>query len=193
MAENEMSTPINKSLAERPDLDWSQITETVRMLNLSVAQIDMAMRQSDDSISALTNSFTSMVAYVNMIQQAAATITDEKYADALKMINDNCNKVAADMGHSIVAFQFYDKLTQRLDHVNHSLNALCELVSDGGRLYNPVEWVGLQQKIRSRYTMKEEQEMFDILLAGASVEQALDCCREKINSMSGSEDDIELF
>lgn len=188
-----MSTPINKSLAERPDLDWSQITETVRMLNLSVAQIDMAMRQSDDSISALTNSFTSMVAYVNMIQQAAATITDEKYADALKMINDNCNKVAADMGHSIVAFQFYDKLTQRLDHVNHSLNALCELVSDGGRLYNPVEWVGLQQKIRSRYTMKEEQEMFDILLAGASVEQALDCCREKINSMSGSEDDIELF
>ncbi len=188
-----MTKEFNTSLAERPDLDWSQITETVRMLNLAVAQIDMAMRQSDDSISALTNSFTSMVGYVNIIRQSAEQITPGENDEKIAAITDNCTKVTGDMSHSIVAFQFYDKLSQRLDHVNHSLSALCEMITDQAKLYNPNEWVGLQQKIRSRYTMKEEQEMFDFLLAGATVEQALDCCRDKVNAMTSCEDDIELF
>ena len=188
-----MTNEYQKSLAERPDLDWSQITETVRMLNLAVAQIDMAMRQSDDSISALTDSFTSMVGYVNVIRQATESIDCDGQEASLNTIRENCDKVSGDMGHSIVAFQFYDKLSQRLDHVNHSLDSLCSMIADQSRLYNPGEWIGLQQKIRSRYTMREEQEMFDILLAGATVEQALDCCRDTVNATTSADDDIELF
>lgn len=31
-------------------LDWSQVRETVRMINLAVAQIEMSMNEGDDSI-----------------------------------------------------------------------------------------------------------------------------------------------
>jgi hypothetical protein len=66
-------------------------------------------------------------------------------------------------------------------------------VADQSRLYNPGEWVALQERIRGRYTMKEEQEMFNALLNGATIEQALDVCREKVNHMTSSAEDIELF
>jgi hypothetical protein len=181
------------STAERPDLDWSQVRETVRMINLAVAQIDMAMRQSDDSIDALTGSFTTMVDHVNTISQAAARITGEANLSAIEDIQQSCQQVNANMQHSIVAFQFYDKLSQRLDHVNHSMTQLAALVADQARLYNPNEWVALQDRIRGRYTMQEEQEMFNALLKGATIEQALDLCRDKVNHMTSSAEDIELF
>ncbi|MBL3617099.1 MAG: hypothetical protein JMN26_05145, partial [gamma proteobacterium endosymbiont of Lamellibrachia anaximandri] len=99
--------------------------------------------------------------------------------------------VSTKMQASIMAFQFYDKLSQRLSHVNHALEALGELVGDQGRLYNPSEWTGLQGKIRSRYSMREEQEMFDALLSGATIEEAL---QMGIAAMHEAEDDdIELF
>ncbi len=183
---------MKNSTADNPDLDWSQVRETVRMMNLAVAQIDMAMRHSDDSISALTNSFTSMVGYVNIISQNADQITGDENQEVAEVIRENCMEVTKNMQHSIVAFQFYDKLAQRLDHVNHAMQSLAELVADQSKLYNPNEWIGLQGKIRSRYSMKEEQDMFDALLSGATIEEALEMGREKINDIA-SEDDIELF
>lgn len=56
------------STAEAPDLDWSQVSETVRMLNLTVAQISMARYEGEDSVGALTSSFTRMVSSVDDIE-----------------------------------------------------------------------------------------------------------------------------
>ena len=181
------------SVAERPDLDWSQVRETVRMLSLAVAQIEMAMNQSDDSIGALTTTFTAMVEQTQKISAAAENITIEGNEEPVAEIQGQCAELSNSVNHSIVAFQFYDKLTQRLDHVNHSLNDLAELVSDQARLYNPNEWMGLQGNIRSRYSMVEEQEMFDALLNGATIEEALEVCREKVNEVANSADQIEFF
>jgi uncharacterized coiled-coil protein SlyX len=181
------------SVAERPDLDWSQVRETVRMLSLAVAQIEMAMNQSDDSIGALTTTFTAMVEQTQQISAAAEKISLEGNEEPVSQIQQQCAEIANSVNHSIVAFQFYDKLSQRLDHVNQSLNDLAELVSDQTRLYNPNEWIGLQGGIRGRYSMVEEQQMFDALLSGASIEEALELCREKVNEVASSADEIEFF
>ena len=76
------------------------------------------------------------------------------------------------MHHAIIAFQFYDKLVQRLDHVCHSLAGLSELVTDKSQLFNRTAWVELQRKINRKYTMAEERAMFDAVMAGATVEEA---------------------
>ena len=39
------------SISTAPDLDWSQVRETVRMLNLAVAQIDKAMKWGKPGVS----------------------------------------------------------------------------------------------------------------------------------------------
>jgi len=177
------------STADAPDLDWSQVTETVRMLNLSVAQIAMAMQDSEDSVSALAGSFTNMTGNIEQIVDTASALDDA--SPTKTQILQDCSSVQSGIQQSIIAFQFYDRLSQRIDHVKQALEQLSGLVSDQGRLYNPEEWQKLQQGIRGRYSMREEQEMFDILAAGASVEEALQVVRQCLND--GDINDIELF
>lgn len=188
---------VEGSTARNPDLDWSQVRETILMLALAVAQIEISMRDSDGSVEVLSNSFTSMVGQVKMIETAAAALADiPENADVKAAIVDNCALVGDTMHHAIIAFQFYDKLTQRLSHVTSSLGALANLVSDVRRLYNPYEWLGMQEKIKSRYTMEEERLMFDAMMEGKSVKQALaiyiQAMAEKKHK-AVDEEDIELF
>jgi hypothetical protein len=178
------------STAGQPDLDWSQVAETVRMLNLAVAQIAMAMHEGEDSVESLSRSFTEMIGNVNAI---AVAVTETGDGDAALQgdVLQRCASVQGRIQQNIMAFQFYDRLSQRLDHVRFALDALSALVADNTRLFNPGEWHGLQQTIRTRYTMREEQDMFDALAGGATVEEALEVVRAKIRQ--GEIDDIELF
>lgn len=177
--------------ANRPDLDWSQIRETVLMLELAAGQIEAAMKDSNSSVEVLTDSFTTMAGYMRMINETVTALPDNA-TDAASKANllGATGHVTDMMRQAIVAFQFYDKLVQRLAHVNHSLAALSDLVGNNARLFNPSEWLMLQEKIRSRYTMREEAEMFDAVLAGMPVQEALDHFMSKLNNQS---DDIELF
>lgn len=180
------------STANDPDLDWSQVRETVRMLQLAVAQIDMSLREGDDSVQTLSNSFTSMITSVNEISRISNELEcPEENSMVAQIICSESGKITWKMQESIVAFQFYDKLSQRLSHVSHALAALAVLVDDKTRLYNPIEWTELQGKIRSRYSMREEQEMFDLLLSGATIDEALEKGMAVIHDAEDGE--IELF
>jgi hypothetical protein len=190
------------STARNPDLDWSQIRETILMLALSVAQIEMSMRDSHGSVEVLSNSFTSMMGQVKMIEKTAASLPETAEASAGKTaIIENCKTVSDMMRCAIVAFQFYDKLTQRLGHVNGSMSVLADLIADPRRLYNPYEWMGMQEKIKSRYTMEEERMMFEAIMEGKTVKQALAIYIQAIEEKkkkttetnSGADEEVELF
>ena len=104
------------------------------------------------------------------------------------------------MQRSIVAFQFYDRLTQKLSHVYESLAHLGDLINSPAKLYNPDEWKRIQEEIRSNYTMECERLMFDQIMEGASVTQALELYRHQFEQTESiavadddTEDNIELF
>lgn len=177
--------------AHTPDLDWSQIRETVLMLGLAVAQIDSAMKDGNASVDVLTDSFTSMAAYMRMIDGALGQLPDSPATAELRgVLVESAKEVAARIQKSIVAFQFYDKLSQRLAHVSHSLDALGDLVSDQQRLYSPYEWVTLQEKIRAKYSTREETDMFNAVMNGMPVKDALENYRAEMKEKG---DDFELF
>jgi len=176
------------SHSHKPDLDWSQVRETVRMMNLSVAQIEMSMKEGDDSVETLTDTFTTMAARVQNVE----TLAKEK-ASAGHDLHDiiaQCDAITAEMQHAIIAFQFYDKLTQRLSHVSNSLGLLVELVGDNKRLFNPDEWAILQASIKSKYTMPAEHHMFELMMQGMSIEDIL---KQTLVAPESTDDDIELF
>lgn len=181
--------------ARTPDLDWSQVRETVLMLELAAGQVDAAMRDSNSSVQTLTDTFTSMADTLNTIDVALGTLPDTIGNGMVKAeIQENARQVAQKVHQAIIAFQFYDKLVQRLDHVCHSLSGLSGLVSDTGRLYNPQEWSGLQELIRSKYTMAEERDMFDAVMAGATVDEALkNYMTARMQQVEDSGGEIELF
>ncbi len=178
------------STAARPDLDWSQIRETILMVNLAVAQIEMALKDSSGSVEVLTNSFTGMYGNLMALVEAAHNLPDSPIKSNIE--EAGC-VVSAQMQQAIVAFQFYDRLSQRLSHVCRSLEDLGGVVKDPARLYNPFAWNALQQKIRSKYSMEDEKLMFDTLLSTGSVEQALKLYVDRKHQESPGDEDIELF
>ena len=181
--------------AKSPDLDWSQVRETVLMLELAAGQVDAAMRDSNTSVEVLTDTFTSMAGTLEMIDTALDTLPDSVGNGMGKAeIRDGAREISAKVHQAIIAFQFYDKLVQRLDHVCISLGALSGLVSDRVRLFNPQEWADLQSQISSKYTMTEERAMFDAVMNGMSVREALDhYMTTRMQEVEKGGGDVELF
>lgn len=187
----EETNPPRGTSAHMPDLNWSQVRETVLMLELSAVQIEAAMKDSNASVEVLTDSFTTMANYMRMISDTIQTLPDDGEVGVAKQNLTGVSEHVSGMVHqAIIAFQFYDKLVQRLAHVGISLGDLSNLVSDSRRLYNPSEWVGLQGKIKGKYTTREEIAMFDAVMQGVPVQEAVD---KFMAEMKEKSDDIELF
>jgi hypothetical protein len=186
---------VRGSRAHAPDLDWSQVRETVLMLELAAGQVDAAMRDSNSSVEVLTDTFTSLAETLQVIEAAVGTLPDTVGNGLVKSeIENNTRLVTTKVHQAIVAFQFYDKLVQRLDHVCQSLAGLSSLVADRRRLYDPEEWQALQSGIIGKYTMVEERAMFDAVLGGVPVKEALDqYMAERMEKVENSGGEIELF
>ncbi len=184
------------STSSRPDLDWSQLKETIIMLNLAVTQIDQSMNEGNASVSTLSSSFTGLATNLSDIQSSITQLSQQDgSSEKMKLIIEGSTSTALDKVHSaIMAFQFYDKLSQRLDHVSESLSALTTLIGNPAELYSPLAWQALQETIRSKYTMEEERVMFDKVISGVPIEEALIEFNQNMTDKGDSdEDEIELF
>jgi len=170
-----------------PDLDWTHVKETSKMLILSAIQVEDMLNEADLSVNTLTESFTSIVEHMQAINSHLLALDSCSIRDeAIACCTETTDKIQA----SIIAFQFYDRMQQCLQHVTLNLKGLSELVENPDRLYNPEEWGQFQSKIRSRYTMESEKLMFDAIVKGKSVTEALSI---KNAHQEGESDNIELF
>ncbi|AMK78299.1 MULTISPECIES: hypothetical protein [Methylomonas] len=176
------------SASHHPDLDWSQIRETIKLLTVSVAQVEGSMKAGDESVSALADSFTNIVDDMKNIHEILSGWQQSESRDnALQ----HCEATQHRINSAIVAFQFYDRLQQCLQHVSNNLKGLSVIIDTPHRLYNPAEWHKFQESIRSQYTMESEKVMFDAIHQGKSVDEAL-AMFQQANQLN-DEDEIELF
>ncbi len=64
-------------------------------------------------------------------------------------------------------------------------------------LYNPERWHALQEQIKNSYTMDAERIMFEHILRGHSIEEALEIYRHHFKLTEArkdeGDDDVELF
>jgi hypothetical protein len=173
------------------ETDWCQVRETTLMLELATGQIEAAMKDSNTSVDVLTDNFTTMAGYLHMISSTLGSLPDDGEAgETKKTVLEAAQHVTGMVHQSIVAFQFYDKLSQRLAHVTHSLAALNNLVADKHRVLSPQEWIALREKIRAKYTSVDECAMFDAVISGMSVHEAL---AQYMNELKDKNNDIDLF
>ena len=183
-----MSHSNSSSNSYNPDLDWTQVRETSKMLILSAIQVEDMLNEADLSVNTLTESFTSIVEHMQAINKHLLSLDSCEIRDeALVCCAETTDKIQA----SIVAFQFYDRMQQCLQHVTSNLIGLSELVENPKRLYKPTEWQQFQCEIRSRYTMESEKLMFDAIVEGKSIDEAL--LIKNIHQQENQSDNIELF
>lgn len=190
-------TELNPSTAKQPDLDWSQVRETINMLTLAVSQVECTMVDGEQSINELTTSFTFIANQLKELLDFHNKTLPDTESETLQNVKVKTEEIHQQVMNAIVAFQFYDRLSQRLDHVKRDLSWLSNLVSEPAQLYNPVAWSKLQEDIMTNYTMEEERIMFQHIMNGASVEEALEVYHHhfsnKKESNDNTNDEIELF
>lgn len=175
----------------RPDLDWSQIRETILMLELLTGQIMAALRDSDSSVDVLASTFTGMAGYVHTIVETTRQLPNTpEIAGQKQALGNVAEQVETMVNQAVVAFQFYDKLVQRLSHVVNGLGEVSGIVADQRKLYNPMEWADLQDRIKAKFSTAEERALFESVMSGTPMEEALETY---MASLHNAANEIELF
>ncbi len=166
---------------------WRHMQETVKLLQLAVAQIEASILDSENSFNRLATNFTGIIETA----QAAPDLTQR-----IEELRSRLIAIQSDVQTAVMDFQFFDRLAQRLSHVKESLEELGDILSNGERVNEENIWDELQQGLKNRYTMQCEREMFDMMLAGATVEEALNHFKAnflKEREAQAEDGDIDLF
>jgi hypothetical protein len=167
------------------DHEWSQIRETILIINVALARIEHAMTEGDDSVSILSQSFIDMVKSAQQITLDAEELED---SPTKNKIEKECLQISQQIQSSVVAFQFYDKLSQRMTLITKALDSLTDVLKDSNKTHEREEWINLQNIIRSKYTLDSDQAMFDAVINGLPIKEALkNALKEK------TENEIEFF
>lgn len=186
-------------------LDWQELRKTIMTLNLAIAQIDLSMTEGEYSIDTLIDSFGFMRSELDRLNRIVHE--DDIDVETVKAVLAAQAEMLTDkVSSSIIAFQFYDKLSQRLHHVSESLSALIDIISSEEGSFNQQSWDNFFNKMAKYASMREEYELFELIFErGHSAETAISdlkirlierlrLARDKHKSLpSVVEDDIELF
>jgi hypothetical protein len=172
---------------------WTPEQQTAHMLELCEAQMESALSEADIAVDSLTRAFASVAESANALRSLAQRQAQGQ-ADSAEL-QRQIDEITAQMGTAVVAFQFYDKLSQRLGHVRHSLSSLALFVCDRKQAREREQWRRLFATLRRLYRTEEERQIFTMMVEGRSVEEARDHIHQTTLTMrlpiAGG--DIELF
>ncbi len=148
------------------------------------------MSDEEKSVAKLTNSFSFIAEKVSRL----TTLSDNQAE--LDKFKSEAHEIHSSIINSIVALQFYDRLSQRLDHVERDPCCLSDPVSDPGTANNPEAWDKLQSDRKSNYSVEGEKLMFEHTMNGASVSETLEIYHHHFEQAAQKDDDndeVELF
>ena len=184
-------------------LGAKEVQQTILVLNLSVAQIDLSITEGDNSVNTLIDSFTYMSQHIEHIQNASHKMAEigndiQGMDDHKSMLLSEAGELSLKMQQAVIAFQFYDKLSQRLGHVSHGLSGLAEIVSHEMKVKSSEEWESFKSSVRKGTTMREEEELFELIFdqhipAEEAIEIMKGRMRERMHSQEEEQEEVEFF
>jgi len=173
--------------------DWNQVNATVRMLAVATGQINLSLKVGDKSVDVVGTAFEDLLAHVRSITSTLKDMTVDNFEDKKHVIKILCEHTEKQTQSFIVAFQFYDELSQRLTHIASGLNGLSELMSDKEKFKKSSEWKQMKESIREKYTIQNEIDMFDAIMRGESIETALAILMAERPEVEDVFNDVEMF
>lgn len=176
--------------------NWSHISETVNMLYLAVCQIETTMTEANASVDTLTSSFTHLAGHTRDVAAHVQKLTGTEELSAFKKdVTQTADEIQVNISKAIQAFQFYDRVCQRVDHVARSLEKVSSLLADDKNVQQRESWKSVQEQIKSSYTMEAERIMFEYIMRGGTVTEALDIYNHHFEQSleDNDNDEVELF
>lgn len=182
-------------------LEWKELSQTIMALNLSIAQIDLSMTEGSYSIDTLIDTFNFMREGLDQLNHSVLNDEIQDVAELKLRLLQESQVLSEKVTASIVAFQFYDKLSQRLQHVSKSLSSLSDIISHEDRTVDETTWNKYREKMAKYAAMREEYELYELIFTkGLTSEQAIEVMKDRMRArmeerknQPAPEDDIELF
>jgi len=165
------------------------------LTRLAAAQIRVSVTESGESVDDLTSAFTQIVDQDRSIRASIEQLPDmPEIKDIKEQITFLSAQISMNVQNAVMAFQFYDRLCQRLDHTSECLRNLSD-IEDKDQKSSVNEVLQLRDNVYNHFTMEEERQLFDAVLSSKDFEQAINeysIARAKTLE-EDDDDDIELF
>jgi hypothetical protein len=169
---------------------WTPEQQIARLLSLCEAQMESALSESDVAVEALVKSFAGLIEAGQALGSMNEKAPEAGASDLTAQVEALKKQTAA----AIVAFQFYDKLTQRLGHVRYSLSALAMFVCDSAKTSERDQWKRMFATLRRLYRTEEERQLFKMMVEGASAEEAREHIQQSTLTLrTAPTGEIEIF
>lgn len=187
------------SQVPKHSMDFSQVAETITMLALTIAQIETSMKDGDKSVDILTSGFSDLAKNSKDIIREASKFTPDSVnnTEIQKNIIHAAKDIEKRLQQAVISFQFYDRLTQRLDHASQSLEKIGHLIANPNERYKKDAWRKAQEDIKSSYTMEAERIMFEHIMRGQTIAEALEIYQHQFSKSKqesyDTDDEVELF
>jgi hypothetical protein len=161
------SAPLAPAARERRD-EWTPEQQLAHVLEICGAQMQSALRESDLAIETLLQAFAAFAAMVRDLEALPEELKKAMPAG----FTGQLASVGKQVTSAVVAFQFYDKLTQRLGHVHYSLSTLATFVCDKSQAGEREHWQCLLATLERLYRTQDERRLFQRMAQGLPADQA---------------------
>lgn len=175
-----------------PTVNWSPQQQTARMLALCEAQMEAAIQDADAAVDTLVSAFTDLINAVRELSCLSSTTADNTTpTQTLAEINSRCTELSNQVTAAVMAFQFYDKLSQRLGHVRYSLSTMALFICDRSNSQRPEHWEKLLFTLGRLYRTAEERAIFDNI--AGSLALTMSDQEEPLSKAMSEAGSVELF
>ena len=166
----------------------SHLANQVTLLQLAAAQLALSLKETEQPFDDLSKLFIEIVEGFNEIETllSSGLSSDIKQVRSLHCLTQNRVK------NAIIDFQFYDRMTQRLNHILGNIQDAINSFSDNDK-NDEKHWEGIFSNIEKSYTMREEKILYESIRSGVGFDQAVKDLVSQTFNNDPSVTDIELF
>lgn len=172
---------------------WTPEQQIAHMLDLCEAQMESALSESDVAVDALIKAFTGLADTAHSLDAIAKQLASDANNNTSGELLAQVSTIRDQMASAVVAFQFYDKLTQRLGHVRYSLSSLALFVCNRSQTSQREQWRRLFTTLRRLYRTDEERQLFQLMIEGQSANDANAKENNDTTERRAAAGEIEIF
>lgn len=159
------------------------------LLQLAAAQLALSLEETEKPFNDLTKLFLEIVEHHRTIDK----LLQEKPSPNIELLHQLHKQTEQKVKISVVDFQFYDRMSQRLRHILSNLQQAILVLGDIEAFKDEKVWLQIFEGIEESYTMQEEKELYLAIKQGEGFESAVEKLINKTKAVDAIEEDIELF
>ena len=166
----------------------THLVNQVTLLQLAAAQLALSLKETEQPFDDLSKLFIEIVEGFNEI----GTLLAEGKPSDIQQVKSLNNQTQARVRNAIVDFQFYDRMTQRLNHILGNIQDAIQSINNIEHT-DDEHWEKIFSNIEKSYTMREEKLLYQSIRSGVGFDEAVEALVAQTFTNDPQESDIELF